>query len=715
MENSNNKNTVRAVQNKSTSTVPGDKSTVKKESDKIVNIATRDKLSSQTEKTIKKETSKQPEKSKAEYIAPSNKEKTQIAASTVKKEQTAANAVKQGQALGNTVKKENISSATVKPVGKEKTPTAATAAGKGKTTTSALKKDNGSTGTTAPVKDKTPVSTSTAMGGKEKFSASTATLVKDKAPVGTSTATGGKEKFSASTTVLGKKNISDNISLNTATTLEKEKTSVTNASVEEKKEEPPANTINIPKKEPEMKEPPVKETNNEKEQEPEKAFKKDQTIQKSAREEQKLEKAKKAASARTAIKAASVAPSRAARSQSTSLEQMRVLVLNGLKILLPVAACIVVIVAIISFVGSGKKDEAAEVAAFNVEPLEENAHAEVNEMMQRFYAALADGDMDTVRALRDYNDDMDILTYEKKSEFIESYENVNCYTKQGIEENSYFTYVTYELKVKGDIETRAPGLNAFYVYTKADGSLVIDGRMEENIKAALRSVTSQDDVVDLYNKINVSYNDAIASDEALNNFLEELPQKITTSVGEALAQIEMQNNGSDNTPETMSVSETEVASASQEPAVEELQNQVVNQIVKTTDTVNVRSSDSEEADRIGKAQPGTELTRTEIRINGWSKVTFEGKDAYIKSDYLEVVSTQAENNTQTGANETVTPIGTVSAITNVNVRSKADQSSEKLGTAQAGDSFELLEEQGEWYKINYEGKTAYVKAEFFQK
>lgn len=709
MENSSNKNTVRAVQNKSTNTV-------KKESDKIVNIATRDKLSSQTEKTVKKETvkketPKQPEKPKTEYISPSNKEKTQAAVSTIKKEpaavstakkeQTATNTVKQGQALGNTGKKEPVPSATVKPAAKEKAPATMAAAGKGKTATSALKKDDVSISTATSMKEKTPVSASSAIGGKEKFSASTATSVKEKAPISTSTATGGKERFSASTAVLG-----------AAPSLEKEKTSVANTSVGEKKEQPPANTVNTPKKEPEIKEqPPVKETKNEKEQAHEKASKKEQDIQKPAREEQKPEKAKKPAS----VRAASVAPSRAARSQSTSLGQMRALVLNGLKILLPVAACIVVIVAIISFVGSGKQEEAAEVAAFNAEPLEENAHAEVNEMMQRFYTALADGDMDTVKALRDYNDDMDILTYEKKSEFIESYENVNCYTKQGIEENSYFTYVTYELKVKGDIETKAPGLNAFYVYTKADGSLVIDGRMEENIKAALRSVTSQDDVVDLYNKINVSYNDAIASDEALGNFLEELPQKITTSVGEALAQIEMQNNGSGNTPETASASETETASEPQEPAAEELQNQIVNQTVKTTDTVNVRSSDSEEADRIGKAQPGTELTRTEIRINGWSKVTFEGKDAYIKSDYLEVVSTQAGNSTQTGTNGTATPIGTVSAITNVNVRSKADQSSEKLGTAQAGDSFELLEEQGEWYKINYEGKTAYVKAEFFQK
>ncbi len=67
------------------------------------------------------------------------------------------------------------------------------------------------------------------------------------------------------------------------------------------------------------------------------------------------------------------------------------------------------------------------------------------------------------------------------------------------------------------------------------------------------------------------------------------------------------------------------------------------------------------------------------------------------------------------AEVTVAPIGTITAKTNVNVRSQADQESAKLGTAQAGSSYELLEEQGEWFKINYNGTTGFVKAEFFDR
>ena len=405
-----------------------------------------------------------------------------------------------------------------------------------------------------------------------------------------------------------------------------------------------------------------------------------------------------------------------------SADHIKGIAMNAAKIVLPVAACAIVIAVIITYAGSQKAQTVNNnadhgesgiavtgVSTLSEEPLAENAYVNVNDMIRGFYNALASGDMDTVRSVKDYNSDKEIITYEKKSEFIERYDNIKCYTKPGIEENSYFVYVTYDVKIR-DIETEAPGLNAFYVYTSEDGSLKIDGDTEENIKAAFKIVTNQDDVVDLYNKIDVNYNEAIASDEALEQFMSELPQVLKESVGVALAKLETQDETPD-TPQTETVPASEPESS--QPAEEEappepeqpLENKTVNQIVRTTDTVNVRSSDSEEADKIGKAQSGTELMRIEERVNGWSKVIFEDKEAYIKSDYLEVITAEV----------TVEPIGTITATTNVNVRSQANQESEKLGTAQAGSSYDLLEDQGEWFKINYNGTTGFVKAEFFDR
>ncbi|MCD8039381.1 MAG: SH3 domain-containing protein [Lachnospiraceae bacterium] len=393
---------------------------------------------------------------------------------------------------------------------------------------------------------------------------------------------------------------------------------------------------------------------------------------------------------------------------SVSADQIKAFAVSALKILLPVAACAIVIAFIISLVGSRGADSEAlnpenESVELTDEPLLENAYDDVNELMNTFFKALADADMETIALLRDYNDDTSLITYEKRSEFIDEYLNVTCYTKPGLEDDSYFVYVSYDVKVTG-IETTAPGLNAFYVYTTEDGSLIIDGDMDEQVDAAFKLVTNQDDVVDLYNRIDVSYNEAVASDEELNTFMAELPGKVKTSVGEALAQAQAEEESTASDAETESA-DAQSEEEQQSEAEEQTENQTVNQIVRATDTVNVRKSDSEEADRIGKVTEGTQLTRIEDRINGWSKVIYEGSEAYIKSDYLEVVSTQAEE-------ETV--IGSVKAVTNVNVRSAADQDSEKLGLAEAETSYELLEDLGEWYKIQYNGMTGYVKAEFFE-
>ena len=58
----------------------------------------------------------------------------------------------------------------------------------------------------------------------------------------------------------------------------------------------------------------------------------------------------------------------------------------------------------------------------------------------------------------------------------------------------------------------------------------------------------------------------------------------------------------------------------------------VNKKAKTTDVVNIRSSDSETADKVGKAQKGDEFVVLEQKINGWSKIKYNDKECYIKTN-----------------------------------------------------------------------------------
>lgn len=338
------------------------------------------------------------------------------------------------------------------------------------------------------------------------------------------------------------------------------------------------------------------------------------------------------------------------------------------------------------------------------EALQENAYPEVNHLIQVYYQALAEGDLDTIRSIKNHTEEKEEIKIQKKSEFIDSYPTVNVYTKKGPEEGSLVVYAQYEVKFL-NYDTTAPGLNTFYVCKNEDGSYYInDGELDEEAVEYLKAISAQNDVIDLFNTIQVKYNETKESDENLSAFLTELPDLLAESVGEALAQMEEEQKA-----------ETAAATAAEEPQVVTIVKKV-----KTKEVVNVRSSDSIEADRIGQTELGQVLVLIEEKLNGWSKVEFDGKEGYIKSEFLEpeeveqVAATEgtetAEGNAETPAEVTTTK-GKLTET--VNVRKTPGTDGEKLGKLNGGADIEIVEKQADgWTKIKYKDGIAYVKSDY---
>ena len=314
--------------------------------------------------------------------------------------------------------------------------------------------------------------------------------------------------------------------------------------------------------------------------------------------------------------------------------------------------------------------------------LEENAHPEINNLVRTYYDAQASGDVETISRLNTYLDEIEIIKVQEMSKYVDSYPVLDVYTKPGLTENSYVAYVCSEVKFS-EMEQEMPGMQTFYIGMNEAGDYFInDGTNDPDIQNYIKKITLQDDVVDLNNKVVVEYNDLLAEDEELEEYIAYLREKINEDVGEILAKAE-QPVEDVNEPETPA--ETE----------DSTQNQTTQKTVRATDVVNIRSSDSEEADRIDKAQIGQEFKLLEERGNGWSKVSHNGKEVFIKSDYLEVVDEEpvetasvqgteaSEPQTSTASNETVS--GTVKVKESVKVRKSASTSADALGTAYAGD------------------------------
>ncbi len=427
-------------------------------------------------------------------------------------------------------------------------------------------------------------------------------------------------------------------------------------------------------------------------------------------------------------------------------------VVKNVKIVMPVVLAVCVIITIVISVNANKKaeeeqenitvnttiEEAGTSIATPEVTLEENAHPEINELMNNYYTAMAEGDVETIQTLVDTIDNTEIIRMEEMSKYIENYPKLDIYTKTGPVENSYLVYACSEVKFT-DYDKTIPGMKVFYVCMDESGKYYINYSDEESDSDLkyIKEVSLQDDVVDLNNKVAVAYNDMLAEDTELAQFILDLNKEIEKNVGEALAQAE----GSATPEETAENTEAEAAETDEE--AEEGGTVTVVTKVKATDVVNIRSSDSETADKLGKAAVGDEFKLLEKKGNGWSKIEYEGSEAYIKTEFLEDVETmevaaddtdteenEAENgedateedndteeeqdsDTQSSNEQSLSK--TVTVIENVRIRASASVDGEKIGTAYAGEKLEVIMKQADgWTKIKYNGKTAYVKSEFVE-
>ena len=369
---------------------------------------------------------------------------------------------------------------------------------------------------------------------------------------------------------------------------------------------------------------------------------------------------------------------------------------------IPAAICLVLVIVVACILVRNFRMQSASVSG-NTEdtvqeyPLEQDAHEEVNSFFQRYYEAIGYGDVETYASMRSYTDDEERIRIQKKANYIDYYQNLSCYTKPGPVENSYLVYVYYEVKFRG-IHTPAPGLNTFFLCTDEAGEMyVFSDKLDKNVKDYMRRITTQQDVKDLFNRVKVTYDDTVASDKELEEFLSTLAQNLKDEVTLALRDLEAENQSVENGDGNEADADPTPTPEEPEPTPE-VEPEPQTDMVMTTNRVNVRSSASPEATKLGTVAAGTRFTRYESLENGWSRIDYEGSEAYIKTEYLQVIE------------ET---IGKVRALNSVNIRASASEDATKLGTVGAGTVLDLIENQENgWSRILFNGSTAYVKTEF---
>lgn len=330
-------------------------------------------------------------------------------------------------------------------------------------------------------------------------------------------------------------------------------------------------------------------------------------------------------------------------------------------------------------------------------PMVANEDSAVYTLVATYYNAIGTGGSDTLQEICHGISENDVLYYSELANYIHGYSDIEIYTKQGPLEGTRIVYVYYTMELidHGGL----PAYETLYVCTDEAGSLYIKDSsiFTEEEKEYIINANEQVDVVEFNNRVNAEYNELLEQNPAMLEYVFLVKTQCNTRVGEILSariqQSETQEPGGEEPAEGQGQEQTPTEQSPEAGGP---------QYASATTTVNVRDSDSEQAEKLGKVSRGTRLEVQEIRLNGWTKVVYEGKDGYIKSDYL-----QYEEN---AANLQV--IGTVTATTNINVRAGADESAARLGVLTGGESLELLANENGWCKVNYNGQVAYVKADY---
>lgn len=289
-------------------------------------------------------------------------------------------------------------------------------------------------------------------------------------------------------------------------------------------------------------------------------------------------------------------------------------------ILLGVAIILVVVIAIfaVRLIGSlsgdsAKKEESESHSAAVVVQSEDESQSEteavtlplvkdnpdLTEIVQKYYTAVVNKDVDAVKQL------VDSLDEESEQKIlngngVESYNIISVYSKDGLTEGSYVTFIYHEAKVAG-VETLAPGLSSLYIATREDGSLYVMNSSSDAAVTEYRDKISADaDVQQLIKDVDDKWKAAEEAEPILKQMMDEMASPDTQSVLPDSSDVDVD----------------------------------VNKQVAATDVINVRRDSSEDAEIIGMLNIGETVTRIRELDNGWSEIRYGTETAYVKSEYL---------------------------------------------------------------------------------
>lgn len=221
-------------------------------------------------------------------------------------------------------------------------------------------------------------------------------------------------------------------------------------------------------------------------------------------------------------------------------------------------------------------------------PLVKSENTAVSELISRYYQALGDRDVDTLKTLVDKLEPTEESAI-RNSTLLAGYSDVETYIKNGPQEGSYVVLACFGHQYTG-FDTVLPGVSYLYVETRDDGTLCIISEPTEEQEAFIDACLQEEDIQQLLAEKRAAYDDLLAQDTELNAYLTELGLQTSAAM------------------------DAEVGSK-----------------ITAKSNCNVRAEASSDSEKLGELAAGQEVTKTGSE-GDWIQIEFEGGTGYVRGD-----------------------------------------------------------------------------------
>lgn len=192
-----------------------------------------------------------------------------------------------------------------------------------------------------------------------------------------------------------------------------------------------------------------------------------------------------------------------------------------------------------------------------------------------------------------------------------------------------------------------------------------------------------------------------------------LDQPVAMAAGGEVKQTES-GETEDIADETAEMTETETLEAETEETVESQEETEENEyadlaIAQVSNYVNVRSLPNTDSDIVGKIYNGAvaQVLSVTGEDHDWFQIVSGNMEGYIKAEFFLYGDAAAEV-----IDQYVTRYANVIAD-RLNVREQPSTESKRIGYIDNGERVQLLENQGEWLRVQYtDGKEGYVSSQY---